>query len=115
MNPSTDAGPANLPAPSVVVTDPAFKAARAAVEIDSRAASIARRAVEDALVNLRDGRISCLSAGNGFVIREPDGTDSATIRLSTFDGLVLGITAYLAATDLLTDKVDLEHPETPGD
>lgn len=44
---------------------------------------VARRSVEDALVDLRDSRISIIGRNNGLVIREKDGEESSTIRLGT--------------------------------
>jgi hypothetical protein len=66
-------------------------------DLNPAALEAARIAVEDTLVELRDSRISILTGGNGFVIREPDGRESSIMRLSTRDGLRIGIAAYLAA------------------
>lgn len=78
--------------------DPAFEAARRAVEVDIEALRVARRVVEDVLVDLRDSGTSAIpNPGNGFVIRSagsPDG--SSVIRLATGEGLEIGIKAYLA-------------------
>jgi hypothetical protein len=65
--------------------------------IDEAALTAAHKAVEDALVNFRDNRISVLNRGNGFVIRERDGQQSDILRLGTRDGLRIGIAAYLKA------------------
>jgi len=65
-------------------------------EIDEKALAVARRAVEDVLIDMRDRRISVL-CGNGFVACEADGEPSSAIRLSTREGLRIGIRAYLAA------------------
>lgn len=65
--------------------------------VDAAALEAARLAVEDVLIEFRDERISVLNARNGFVVREYDGTESSLIRLTTRDGLRIGISAYLAA------------------
>lgn len=68
----------------------------AEIEIDDVALEIARREVEDVLVDFRDnGRF--MIGGNGFVIRNQDGSPSEIMRLSTAFGLRTGIKAYLAA------------------
>lgn len=53
---------------------------------------IARVAIEDALVELRDSRISALR-NNGLVIRERDGKDSDIIRMGSEDALKIGLRA----------------------
>lgn len=67
--------------------------------LDEAALAAAHKAVEDALVEFRDGRISVLNRANGFVIRERDGELSSIMRLGTRDGLRIGIKAYLAALE----------------
>ena len=67
--------------------------------INEDALEAARLSVETTLVEFRDNRIGMLNARNGFVIREADGTDSHVIRLTTRDGLRIGIIAYLKALD----------------
>jgi hypothetical protein len=86
--------------PAEVVASEEFARDRRAVQLDDRALSVARRVVEDTLVDFRDRRIS-VDAGNGLVIREADGEWSSMTRLSTVDGLRIGIAAYLAAVDAL--------------
>jgi hypothetical protein len=66
-------------------------------ELDEVALTAAHLAVEDALVDFRDNRISTLGPRNGFVIYERDGQLSGVMRLGTRDGLRIAITAYLAA------------------
>lgn len=66
------------------------------IEIDDDALEVARKAVEDALVEFRDSGMFMIG-GNGFVIRNYDGSDSSIMRLSTALGLQIGIKAYLAA------------------
>jgi hypothetical protein len=66
-------------------------------EISEEALTAAHLAVEDALVEFRDERISVLGPANGFVIRERDGQPPPIMRLGTRDGLRIGIAAYLRA------------------
>lgn len=63
-------------------------------ELDRDALTAAHKAVEDALVDFRDRRISVF-ARNGLVILERDGTESPVMRLDTRDALDIGIRAYL--------------------
>ncbi len=79
-----------------LVDSEGFTAERRAVEIDAFALAVARRVVEDVLVDLRDRRVSVM-CGNGLVIRERNGGDSDVLRLSTRDALQIGIQAYTAA------------------
>jgi hypothetical protein len=65
--------------------------------IDEEALAVAHKAIEDALVDFRDRRISVLDRGNGFVIRERDGRRSDIMRLGTREGLRIGLKAYLRA------------------
>jgi hypothetical protein len=90
------------PTPAELVASEPFAACRRAVQrdLDDRALSVARRVVEDVLVRFRDDRIST-SSGNGLVIRDADGRLSSITRLSTRDGLEIGIAAYLAAIQAL--------------
>lgn len=67
------------------------------IEIDAAALEAARKKIEDILIEFRDNRISQIGRGNGFVVREKDGSESSVIRLSTRDGLEIGIRAYLEA------------------
>lgn len=55
--------------------------------------SVGRLAVENHLISLRDARISILGRGNGFCVREKDGTPSHVLRLSTEDGITIALTA----------------------
>jgi len=64
--------------------------------VDQRALTEAHKAVEDVLIELRDLRVSVLTA-NGLVVRESDGTESSIMRLGTREGLEIGIRAYLKA------------------
>lgn len=68
--------------------------------VDEGALTIARQAVEAALVEMRDRGISIGGVGNGLVILERGGHPTrgkVPIRLSTRDALRVGIQAYLRA------------------
>ncbi len=67
-----------------------------AVAEDKKLLEIGRKAVEDALIDFRESRISQMLRGNGLVIREKDGTDSSMIRLGPEDGLRIGLKAIAA-------------------
>jgi hypothetical protein len=54
---------------------------------------VARLAVENTLVELRDSRISVLNRGNGLVIREFDGSESSVIRMGFETALRIGVEA----------------------
>lgn len=69
------------------------------IDIDQDALEVARKAVEDLLIDFRDRRVSILAGGNGFVIREADGAASSVMRFSTSAGLEIGIKAYLEALE----------------
>lgn len=56
---------------------------------------IARKAVEDELVDFRESRISMMGRGNGLVICESDGTPSSHIRLGTEHALKIGLKAII--------------------
>jgi len=60
---------------------------------DPEALECGRKAVEDALIDFRDRRISQLMCGNGAVVCEPDGIPSHTIRLRLDDVLRIALTA----------------------
>ena len=54
---------------------------------------IGRKAIEDILVERRNGFISILNQPHGFVIRFPNGTPSDVVRMSTIEGLRIAIKA----------------------
>lgn len=70
----------------------AVAAVRAAAE-DSDLLRAAHLAIEDVLVECRDERLSTPFVANGFVCREKDGKPSSQIRLSTQEGLHIGLKA----------------------
>jgi hypothetical protein len=55
---------------------------------------VGRLAIEDELVKWRDDRLSVF-CGNGFSIREFDGTPSTIIRFGTEHGLKIALTAII--------------------
>lgn len=57
---------------------------------------IARLAVEETLVVLRDSRISVLR-NNGLTIKERDGSSSDVIRMGFERALIIGLRAILAS------------------
>jgi hypothetical protein len=60
---------------------------------DAELIEVGRKAIEDRLIEWRDDRLSELGRGNGFVVREVDGTDSTTIRFGPETGLKIAIKA----------------------
>jgi hypothetical protein len=68
----------------------------AEIEIDDAALEVARKTVEDALIEMRDSHMFMIG-GNGFHVRNRDGSESSIMRMSTAMGLEVGIKAYLGA------------------
>lgn len=54
---------------------------------------VGRKAVEDALIDLRDRRISQPFRGNGLVVREADGKASTLIRMGLEEALPIALEA----------------------
>lgn len=54
---------------------------------------IGRKAIEDALVEFRDDRLSAPTRRNGLVIREKDGSESNMIRFGPETALRIGLRA----------------------
>ena len=52
---------------------------------------VARKKIEDVLIEWRDNRLSQFDRGNGLVIREADGKDSSVIRLGPEDAVRIGL------------------------
>lgn len=65
--------------------------------LNHAALTAAHVAVEDALIEMRDNRLSVTGPANGFVVNERDGSPIGIMRLGTREGLRIGIEAYLAA------------------
>lgn len=55
--------------------------------------NVPRKAIEDVLVDNRDGRISFPFRNNGVVVKEADGTASSIIRLPTEMAIGVGLRA----------------------
>ena len=64
---------------------------------DRELLEIARLAIEDTLIELRDSRIAMIGRGNGLVVHESDGTSSHLIRLGPEDGMRIGLKAIIKA------------------
>lgn len=60
---------------------------------DDRLIEVGRKAVEDMLIVWRDARLSELGRGNGFSVREKDGSPSSVIRFGTAFGLQIALRA----------------------
>lgn len=60
---------------------------------DAAAIEAARKYIETYLIEARDGRMSMLACGNGFVVREQDGRASNLIRLDTAGGIQMALRA----------------------
>lgn len=73
---------------------------------------IGRKAIEDALIDWRDDRLSEFTRGNGLVIREKDGNDSSIIRFGPETALKIGIKAMLKHTKLLALYPDIDEVRT---
>lgn len=56
---------------------------------------VARVAIQEVLVEFRDGHISLVGRGNGLVIRSKDGSDSPIIRLGPEDAVRIGLKAIV--------------------
>lgn len=69
---------------------------------DARLIEIGRQAIEDALIEMRDSRMSVLNRGNGLVVYEKDGTESSIIRFGPEMALRIGLKAINKA--LLEEK-----------
>ncbi len=72
---------------------------REVVEPSDELLEIGRKAIEDALIEWRDDRLSMFTRGNGLVIREKDGKDSSTIRFGPETALRIGLKAMGASIE----------------
>lgn len=75
----------------------------AQIASDRRLLEVARKAIEDVLVDFRDSRIS-LIRGNGLVVRESDGTESHIIRLGPEDAMRIGLKAITSHLEALKEN-----------
>lgn len=64
-----------------------------ALEPNVKLLEIGRKAIEDALIDWRDNRLSEFTRGNGLVVREKDGKDSSIIRFGPETALKIGMKA----------------------
>lgn len=60
---------------------------------------VGRKAIEDALIEFRDDRISEPLRANGCVVREKDGKDSSIIRFGPESALRIGLKAIATHLD----------------
>lgn len=58
---------------------------------------VARKAIEDQLVEMRDSRMSMALRNNGLVIRESDGSVSSIIRFGPEGAMIIGLNAIMKA------------------
>lgn len=56
---------------------------------------VARLAIENELISLRDSRIAILGRANGLVVKEKNGQDSHIIRMTIKVALEIGIKAIV--------------------
>ena len=68
---------------------------------------VGRKEIEDALVDMRDSRMSLPLRNNGLVIKEKDGTDSHIIRLGPEMALGIGLKAIVDHLQNLSDEEDM--------
>lgn len=64
-------------------------------ELTDEHLEIGRKAVEDALIDMRDSRISILGRNNGLVCKEKDGTPSHIIRMGFEQAMAIAVKAIL--------------------
>jgi hypothetical protein len=72
---------------------------------DQELLEIGRKAIEDALIEFRDDRLSTPMRGNGLVIREKDGKDSSIIRMGPEMALSIGLKAIHQKLTVLDESV----------
>jgi len=70
---------------------------------DKELLEVGRLAVEDVLIEYRDGRISVFR-NNGLVVKERDGEASSVIRLGTEDALRIALLAMVKHLDNKVNK-----------
>ena len=64
-----------------------------AVAEDDNLLEVGRKAIEDTLIDWRDSRLSECGRGNGFAVREEDGSPSNIIRFGPETGLRIALKA----------------------
>lgn len=70
------------------------------IAVNPELLEIGREAIEDALIEHRDMRLSALR-NNGFVCKEKDGTPSAIIRFGPETGIIIALKAIAAHLESL--------------
>ena len=60
---------------------------------DSQLLEVARCAIEDQLISMRDSRIATVGRNNGFVCKEKDGKPSDIIRFGPETGVAIALAA----------------------
>jgi hypothetical protein len=63
------------------------------IELTDEEIEIARKAVEDELISMRDSRIGLVNRRNGLCVAERDGTPSSIIRLGMEHAMNIAIKA----------------------
>lgn len=79
---------------------PSPESLRALADNEELLYNVARYAVEDVLVEMRDSRIGLLGRNNGLVIREENGADSSIIRLTIESAFAIGLRALADHAEL---------------
>jgi hypothetical protein len=78
------------------------------VTVTEEELEIARKAIEDKLIDFRDSRISMPMAANGLVVHERNGDPSDLIRLTIVDALNIGLSAIQAHRDHQATRCTVE-------
>jgi hypothetical protein len=71
-----------------------YRAPSANDDLDQEGIMAAHIVLQEQLIELRDSRISCISVGNGLVVREKDGSPSGIIRIPTRNAIELAVKTY---------------------
>lgn len=60
---------------------------------------IARKAIEDEAIEMRDSRIGIINRANGIVVKEQDGSPSSIIRIPTDQAVIIALQAIAKHLD----------------
>lgn len=71
---------------------------------------VARLAIEDVLIDMRDSRISMFGRGNGLVVKESDGTESSIIRMGPEAAVQIGLRAIAKRLETAETKPRIYAP-----
>jgi len=82
------------------MTNDQLKEALLRLAQDESTLEVARKAIEDVLIDRRDRRMLLLHRGNGLVVREADGSSSHVIRLGPEQAMAIGLRAIAEALPL---------------